>query len=755
MHKIVFKELEFRNFMSYGNTRNLFEFRDGLTWLSGDNGFGKSAIVEAMTFALLGVSYRGGKKEELRNTKNAADGAPTVVQLTFDTENPQDGHESWRITRSITGKTSTIKFTIEKLVGDEWVAQNKRAGFSQQDFEEKVLQFNEVLFKNVIAMNTQETLPFFMLPAAKKRELLESIISLSLDAWKKANHKRLSEATISFNVAQSDSNQLTEEIAELRVIYQRLKDERAVNMEQMKADYDAAIAKSSELQTEIDNMLASKSELDSSLETIRTQLSEETVVDKRIAELRATARGVEQLDVVRDRYEAAKTDYDNVIAKTADAVEENRSAMGLLESLRTDLSELQQKHHTCERQISSKETTISLLVSNRDAITEQANSFIVGTPCPTCGHISDEADVERHKDALRKKWSAENKKVKLAKDELNELVASRDGLSADIEKFTKQIESYSADVDNFNQNVKPDIDRVTIELRSAESSFSKLKKLVSDFDIDKANAELDELNVKKSGFPVIREEFDRISEERTELIRKISDVRGQKNHEDSEAARLRAEIEKAEGASDDAISVMEGKIAKNESMLAEAVNRMHDASDTIAICNTITKVCADDGMKKMVFSMFVPAFNKAVQRNITKAHLPFVVTFDDSMSYTFQTLPGLSPSYTMLSQGQKRKLGFAISMAFRDFVSLVGNFNVNFLSLDEVLDISTDDNSMRDMLDLAKLMLEDIGCAVIITHRGKVVSDKFDFHQAVTNNGLYSMLGPIKPMWTKEDAGEN
>ena len=184
MHKIIFKELQFRNFMSYGNTKNVFEFRDGLTWLSGDNGFGKSAIVEAMTFALLGISYRGGKKEELRNTKNASAGEPTVVQLTFDTENPQDGHESWRIMRSISGKTSTVKFTIEKLIGEEWVSQNKRAGFSQQDFEEKVLQFNEVLFKNVIAMNTQETLPFFMLPAAKKRELLESIISLSLDTWR-------------------------------------------------------------------------------------------------------------------------------------------------------------------------------------------------------------------------------------------------------------------------------------------------------------------------------------------------------------------------------------------------------------------------------------------------------------------------------------------------------------------------------------------------------------------------------------------
>ena len=44
MHRIIFKELEFRNFMSYGNTLNRFEFRDGLTWLHGDNGFGTFSV---------------------------------------------------------------------------------------------------------------------------------------------------------------------------------------------------------------------------------------------------------------------------------------------------------------------------------------------------------------------------------------------------------------------------------------------------------------------------------------------------------------------------------------------------------------------------------------------------------------------------------------------------------------------------------------------------------------------------------------
>ena len=103
----------------------------------------------------------------------------------------------------------------------------------------------------------------------------------------------------------------------------------------------------------------------------------------------------------------------------------------------------------------------------------------------------------------------------------------------------------------------------------------------------------------------------------------------------------------------------------------------------------------------------------------------------------------------MLSQGQKRRLGFAVSMAFRDFVSMVGNFNVNFLSLDEVLDISTDDTAMREMPDLAKLMMADIGCAMVITHRGKTVADKFDYHLEVNYNGIYSRLGDILPMHQK------
>ena len=750
MHKIIFKELEFRNFMSYGNTKNVFEFRDGLTWLSGDNGFGKSAIVEAMTFALLGISYRGGKKEELRNTKNANDGAPTMVQLTFDTENPQDGHESWRVVRTISGKTSTVKFTLEKLVGEEWVVQNKRAGFSQQDFEEKILQFNDVLFKNVIAMNTQETLPFFMLPAAKKRELLESIISLSLDSWKKANNKRLSDATIEFNVAKSDMAQLGDEVTELKKIHASMLKERAANLDQMKADYKDLDIKYKALKLDYDGHENDKTELKSQINEKRKQLAKETDVDLEIEKINRQSAKISQLESAKEHYADTKAAYDKLIADNAEYEKTMQADVDLYNTLQEQLSKIPSERAKVDRQYGIKENEIRLRTEQRDKLTETAKSFQVGTPCPTCGHISDESDVERHKAELRAQWTDLNNQVKELKAELAPLTAllkhieeDETGMRAKIEELDPRVKEYQTYLDDTRQPAYTD-------MVSAKNAVSRLESDLKDVDVDALTSRLADLKKEKLKFPALRTEYDELNRQFSDLVADQGELNGQLSQVKEQLDTLKGAIERAENSTDDSIAVMEDKIKKNTDMYFEAEKHLHKASDTIAICNTITKVCADDGMKKMVFSMFVPAFNKAVQRNIAKAHLPFVVTFSDSMDYTFKTLPGLSPSYTMLSQGQKRKLGFAISMAFRDFVSLVGNFNVNFLSLDEVLDISTDDNSMRDMLDLAKLMLADIGCAVIITHRGKVVSDKFDFHQAVTNNGLYSMLGPIKPMWEKE-----
>ena len=218
MIKIHLEKVIFRNFMSYGNTVNEFVFKDGLLWLNAENGFGKSTIIEVLTFVLFGISYRGGKLSDLRNSKNKNSELYTELHFTSENSNIID---KYNITRTISPKDKT-NFSITK--NDEIIG--KKTGVTQKEFEDNILGFNVILWKNVIAQNTQETKPFIDMPAAEKRALLESIISVSVDKWKKGNAKFSSKSSIEFDLATSDFSKYSKELVDLDNIIAMMKQER-------------------------------------------------------------------------------------------------------------------------------------------------------------------------------------------------------------------------------------------------------------------------------------------------------------------------------------------------------------------------------------------------------------------------------------------------------------------------------------------------------------------------------------------------
>ena len=123
--------------------------------------------------------------------------------------------------------------------------------------------------------------------------------------------------------------------------------------------------------------------------------------------------------------------------------------------------------------------------------------------------------------------------------------------------------------------------------------------------------------------------------------------------------------------------------------------------------------------------------------------LPYIVEFDETMKYTFTSRYGLAEVYNGLSEGQKRKINFAIAMAFRDFVTRIADFKINILFLDEVLDISTDAEALRDMVMLLKNKIEEIGSIYLITHRGSDITECFDNKIEVSHDGRYSSLREV------------
>lgn len=745
MNNITLKSCVFNNFMSYGNNVNEFTFPSGLVWMCADNGSGKSTLVEAINFAMFGTSYRGGNKGELRNTRNT-DGTLRVM-LEFDCEKVAGVIESYRVTRSISPKGST-KFEVEKNEGGTWVSQSRRAGYSQKDFETGILGFSEILFKNTIAMNTQESIPFLEMTAKERRSMLEAIIMVSLDAWKKETASRLSAACSAFDLADRDITRINGEIAHLGAICDRLRQEKKANialLEQQLAEWQGKVAPATEkLNALATQAAAKKTEIDG----YAAAAAGESAIDQAIARINAAGTEISVLKRNRDEL-AAKEAALNAVLEQYNAMPGEVLKHRLAE-LDAALRRQDQQRRGIESDIATANAKASGFESRMNEITAEAKAMRPGVPCPTCGKPSTEEDIEKHKAEFRRRWvelrdkANEQKRIVAENGKLlGELIASigtDEQSKADIEKQLADIAAF------YNNEVVPASSAVT----SLKAAVAQSEAVVSSAGIDPAqfSAEIDRLTKEKQKFPEIRAKWQSAYDEWNSYTPMIAQAQSEYDGINGNVARLTDEVAAAKArAADDSLAMAEKQLSDAQGDLADAEKRLHEESDNRLIYEYIgSNMCADDGIKKMIFSKFVPAFNKSLECNIRRLNLPFSIEFDDAMASTYHADPGFAPSYDMLSQGQKRKLGFAISMAFRDFVSLVGNFKINFLSMDEVLDISTDDSGMREMLDIVRDMAEDIGCALVITHRGSVVADKFDYRISVEYDGNYSTLGELEKL---------
>jgi ABC-type multidrug transport system ATPase subunit len=58
-----------------------------------------------------------------------------------------------------------------------------------------------------------------------------------------------------------------------------------------------------------------------------------------------------------------------------------------------------------------------------------------------------------------------------------------------------------------------------------------------------------------------------------------------------------------------------------------------------------------------------------------------------------------------------------------------------------MLDVSTDDVSLREMVELVRTRTQQTPTIFAVTHRESIIQDLFDYKLDIENNGLFSMIG--------------
>jgi len=199
---VKFKQLKFKNILSYGNVYETFDFENGLNVIKAPNGSGKSTILDALNYALFGKPFRNIKMDGLINRIN---GKQLVVEIEF-----QVGFDTWRIKRGEKPKILEIYKngeSVDKLSSKKLV----------QNEIDKLLGINQKLFKNIVGVAVTNNKPFLSMPIWEKRELIENIFNIDVlaEMAKEVKRRKTIEQT-SAKLKVTESQSIDNQIADNR-----------------------------------------------------------------------------------------------------------------------------------------------------------------------------------------------------------------------------------------------------------------------------------------------------------------------------------------------------------------------------------------------------------------------------------------------------------------------------------------------------------------------------------------------------------
>ena len=164
---IVFKSVTWQNFLSTGNTPIQIDLnKHPSTLIIGDNGSGKSTVLDALTFGLFGKPFRRIKKDQLVNSVNGRD---CKVEVEFSI-----GRKKFLIRRSIRPN----KFEI--YINEKLLNQDASARDYQKHLENTILKLNHRSFTQVVVLGSSSFVPFMQLTASARREVVEEILDIKI-----------------------------------------------------------------------------------------------------------------------------------------------------------------------------------------------------------------------------------------------------------------------------------------------------------------------------------------------------------------------------------------------------------------------------------------------------------------------------------------------------------------------------------------------------------------------------------------------
>ena len=406
---IVFQNVRWKNLLSTGNSFTEVQLNKASnTLIIGDNGAGKSTILDALCFGLFNKPFRSIKKDQLINSVNQGG---TLVEIEFII-----GNREYLVRRGIK------KNLFEIYQDGKLLNQDAKIKDYQEFLEKNILKLNFKSFTQIVILG-MSFIPFMQLRASDRRTIIEDLLDIEIFSVmnyllrSKVAQNKDAIGTVDIALGLSENEQkLT------KIMIDKLKEDKTVQIKKNKKD----IEKHEEfLKTHKENI----NQIIKKIEKLNESISDESNTRGKIDSLHDYQRDIEKNI---DKYEDEIEFYEKNEAC-------NTCRQDIPKTFRKSMIEnFHAKMHECGRALLKIGNTLKekeKRISEIDTISNNVDF--------------QKAEIARNQNTIDactqyiKKVAKQNEEISQMADDIDEKKKELDVIDIDIEKYNKEKEKLS------------------------------------------------------------------------------------------------------------------------------------------------------------------------------------------------------------------------------------------------------------------------------------------------------------------------
>jgi len=407
---ITFEKVRWKNFLSTGAAFTEINFQKSPnTLIIGNNGAGKSTILDALCFGLFGKPFRKINKPQLLNSIN---NQAAVVEIEFSI-----GKKKYKVIRGIKPNT------FEIYQNDVLLNQDAASKDYQEHLEKFILRLNYKSFTQVVILGSASFVPFMQLSPADRRNIIEDLLDIGIFSSMNGMVKeKMSEIKESTTKNKYEMQITTEKINFQKQNIEEHKNRSEAEIEKKKKEVKESIDQNFTLQRDIDL-------IQKHIDVLQSKIQDKLAVEKKSSKLLQLESKLEsRLKKLDKEYKFYEENHDCPTCKQSIADTFRHSQLSGIDKTKGEIGVGIQDIETKIQEANNRIEEIQKIVKH---IQEHNNEIVKhnSTISAINTYISKLQKEIEDLSTLRESIESENDKLKELKSELSALVKKQEELA--------------------------------------------------------------------------------------------------------------------------------------------------------------------------------------------------------------------------------------------------------------------------------------------------------------------------------------